>query len=232
MINYSCALNLNWQLYFDNHEAYPQMELLYGALNEFYPLFESYLSIDTSRRLAIVNPTITGPVYFKDSELIFLSVEHGERIPQFLFQLAHELCHFAISPHIESENLKWFEEVLCDCASLFFLYIVAERYTQASNALADAYTCYFRDSINGPAMEKFTLTPDIDFAKLDRPKLHFLACSFFPIFLKDPLLWKELKRLPKDSTNLADLLDRWIVDGSLSRRSALLSIKGLFFPPL
>lgn len=232
MINYSCALNPNWQLYFDNHEAYPRMELLYGALNEFYPIFEAYLPIDSDRHLSIVNPTMTGPVYFKNSELIFLSVEHGERIPQFLFQLAHELCHFAISPHIESENLKWFEEVLCDCASLFFLQKAIEHYSLTSNALADTYASYFQNALNDMSMETFALTSILSIDELDRPKQRFIACAFLPIFLRTPLLWKELKHLPKDSDDLINLLDGWIANGSLSHRSVLLSLKALFISPV
>ena len=42
---------------------------------------------------------------------------------QTIFQLSHELCHYAISQHKDNKNitLSWFEEIVCEAVSLYFL---------------------------------------------------------------------------------------------------------------
>ena len=46
---------------------------------------------------------------------------------QIIFQYSHELCHLLIEEPIP-EHFKWFEESLCDLASIYFLYESAEKW--------------------------------------------------------------------------------------------------------
>ena len=42
---------------------------------------------------------------------------------QTIYQLSHEMCHYAIRQHKKDKefSLKWFEEITCEAASLYFL---------------------------------------------------------------------------------------------------------------
>lgn len=51
---------------------------------------------------------------------------------QLIYQLAHELCHYAIRENNKNRSgkLKRFEEILCESFSLYMLTVVAERWQE------------------------------------------------------------------------------------------------------
>lgn len=51
---------------------------------------------------------------------------------QTIFQLSHEMCHFAIRQYKSDKDfiLKWFEEIVCEAASLYFLEYSARNWIE------------------------------------------------------------------------------------------------------
>ena len=48
---------------------------------------------------------------------------------QYAYQFAHEFCHLVIDPYrCEGDVTQWFEEVVCELASVFVLRRMAERW--------------------------------------------------------------------------------------------------------
>ena len=73
--------------------------------------------------LKILNPNPSGnfPQYLSSDNIIYLTVKDGIRESQIIYQLAHELCHYFIKKGIKNDELKYFEESLCELSSHFFL---------------------------------------------------------------------------------------------------------------
>ncbi len=62
---------------------------------------------------------------------IYLSV-HDTYWSQYVYQFAHELCHVLTRfDRFKGHKHKWFEETLCELASLFALHRLAERWVEA-----------------------------------------------------------------------------------------------------
>lgn len=51
---------------------------------------------------------------------------------QTIFQLSHELCHYAIRQHKDDKNftLSWFEEIVCEAMSLYALKFASKNWEQ------------------------------------------------------------------------------------------------------
>lgn len=51
---------------------------------------------------------------------------------QTIYQLSHELCHYAIRQHKDNKDftLSWFEEIICESMSLYFLYYCASNWNK------------------------------------------------------------------------------------------------------
>lgn len=64
-----------------------------------------------------------------DKYLIFLSAR-GTCWCQYIYQFAHEYCHYLVNGPLdgEQETTFWFEESICEMASMYFLKKVTERW--------------------------------------------------------------------------------------------------------
>lgn len=74
---------------------------------------------------------------------------------QTIFQLSHELCHYAIHQHKEDKTftLSWFEEILCEAMSLYALQFSSKNWTQCklsecNPTFASAIDEYLRDELS------------------------------------------------------------------------------------
>lgn len=58
---------------------------------------------------------------------------------QTVFQLSHELCHYAIRQHKKDKNftLFWFEEIVCEAMSLYALQFASENWDQCKLSKSD-----------------------------------------------------------------------------------------------
>ena len=85
---------------------------------------------------------------------------------QTIFQLSHEMCHFAIRQHKADKDfiLKWFEEIVCEAASLYFLEYSAKNWMRC-----ELYTINreFDVSIRGYLDDELRREYTDDFQKCD-----------------------------------------------------------------
>ena len=207
MLRYSA---LNTELYFDTNSQ-TEFVHLYHTFLKFYPLFINTVPVLDKEKVSIINPTNTGPTYFKESQIIFLNVDNSNwNDTQFIFQLAHELCHYYIQ---SDENLimKWFEETICDLSSLFFLNEISKLYANEGDTQNHhRFQHYLANCMTDDDFETFSITLDIDMERYDRKKQRYLAIQLLPIFERYPLLWKEIPSLiNSNSHNLNELLEKF-----------------------
>lgn len=195
-------------LYFDIDENTPDSTVLFSTVSQVYTLAKTYLDIPETRELSIVNPTVTGPVYFRDgiSPTIFLKVEINKlNAPQLVFQLAHELCHFSLFDGIQSVNLKWFEETLCDTATLFFLGKYAELKPYPERHIVENYlsNCLLSDKY-----EEFPIEQISTMERYDRKKQRYLAIQLLSLFKMFPEFWTQIHHYSEVEASTLEELEK------------------------
>lgn len=194
MIRYDYKHNIH--LFFDTDKSTDYMNI-YFTFHEFFPTFTKFVPIDNKNDISIINPLETGPEYHREPTMIFLNVQkYPDNEPQFVYQLAHELCHYSIRTGIKNENLKWFEETICTISSFFFLKKMAEFYAAEQNThKVQLFTSYLTLNMNPTIQEQFPINFNIQMDRYDRPKINYLASILLPIFEEHPQLWNEIPRL-------------------------------------
>ena len=62
---------------------------------------------------------------------------------QTIYQLSHEMCHYAIRQHKVNKDftLKWFEEITCEAASMYFLQYAAINWKKCRLSKLDPSFC-------------------------------------------------------------------------------------------
>lgn len=124
---------------------------------------------------------------------------------QLAFQFSHELCHVMCNyRNVKNEQL-WFEETLCECASLFALRRMAE--TWKTNAPYSNWKSY-SSALNDYAMERLkeqgTRTdplkeiyranrPELEASGTNRKLNNTIAARLLPLFEKNPAAWESVR---------------------------------------
>lgn len=157
-------------------------------------------------------PTQGTPQCFFRQGIIFLSAK-GVRWAQFAYQFAHELCHAMIAADV-APRLRWFEETLCELASLFFLRRMSEtwkahppyhNWSDYATALASYYNKMASQSAQMENGESFKQWFAKNIASLEknheqREKNRLCALQMLPVFEKTPQIWRDVPligRLPE-----------------------------------
>ena len=98
----------------------------------------------------------------KNPPLIRLAQNNTNCCAQTIYQLSHEMCHYAIRQHKRDKEfiLKWFEEITCEAASLYFLQYAAENWKNCIlSKKAPLYSIHIADYLNNclsePATDSF-----------------------------------------------------------------------------
>lgn len=150
---------------------------------------------------------------------------------QYVYQFSHELCHVMTNfdRHKEHKH-KWFEESLCELASLFVLHRLATVWKERPPAeIIDAaeFAPHFRtyaDDVGNDIGNVKTdrrdlpqwLTKHIDTLEanpFNRELNRILAVAPLDRFLEDPSLWRDCGWLdhwdPSANATFRDYLDSW-----------------------
>ena len=144
---------------------------------------------------------------------------------QCAFQFSHEFCHILCNYRNVPNQQLWFEETLCECASLFALrQMSVEWKTMApySNwtSYAPALGSYAADRIKKFDGQK---NPVPEFYQMHREKLEenatnrelngYIAVKLLPLFEKTPTAWQSLRYLnlgpKKENTSFKQYLSGW-----------------------
>ncbi|MFM4777004.1 hypothetical protein ACEUD0_14380 [Aeromonas veronii] len=190
--------------------------------------FESKLESD----IVVTNDPIEGPMVCyergRNGEYQVLLSSSGLFWSQYSYQFSHEYCHIRTNYMSGNHKTKWFDETICELASLFTLRRMSEvwqisppypNWRDYSSALYE----YAESRISD---DKHKLPEDIDFTDWFRSRLADLerdqyiretntkiAIKLLPIFEANPRLWLALSYFNKwDTSEIDDIyqcFDNW-----------------------
>lgn len=204
----------------EQHNDESSMEIL----NELLKVFEQYVPISPTRKCEVIdNPQHASPLYSNDQISILLQTEGSRYWAQNIYQFAHELCHFTVESGIKDSRYKWFEEVICDVSSHFFLQKLAQEWKESQNVnhrnYANNFLSYSDNALN--KNEKFNITElsnpkskvleGLSKDQYDRKKNTWVTKKLLPIFIKSPSIWKDISKLAEINkfNNLKEFLIEW-----------------------
>lgn len=190
-------------------------ENLLAVLNSSMELFEKSIHPENlNSKLAIVqnsrshNPPIDHPKMYKlaSKNIIYLNVE-GTYWSKYAYQFAHEYCHHLIESDFinSSDQFGWFEETLCELASIHSIKNMAATWKYAppyENWVSYAVSLeeYFNEILNRETNNldyslSSWLIENIDLLSKDRylrDKNCLVAKNISDIFFEDPTLWNSI----------------------------------------
>jgi len=156
---------------------------------------------------------------------VWLNVQ-GAYWSQYAYQFAHEFCHILCNYREADSSNHWFEESLCETASLFVLRRMAESWkTNPPYSTWKGYSTSLKNYIDDH-MRKTEKLEDLTLAQwylrneealrknsTDRPKNQIVAQQLLPLFEKNPEHWAALGFLNQwDKTKtltFAEYLSDW-----------------------
>ena len=93
---------------------------------------------------------------------IRLAQETPKAWAQTIYQLSHEMCHYVIRQHKSDKafSLKWFEEISCEAASLYFLQYAAMNWKDCRLSVTDPMyaihiAAYLNNCLSKPSKDAF-----------------------------------------------------------------------------
>jgi len=197
-------------------------ELLEGVQNCFYEHFESNANVApfTVAHIDSPNPD-DDAMCIRELQLILLNT--GDRHwCQFVYQFAHEYCHYQIRKDVV-KSMRWFEESICATASIFYLIHLSELWSvNPPNEYWGKHSTDFKDYAVYMLQQHEEF--DTDFSHLDsemliylcnyeydRLKNRYIARKFLPIFEAHPFLWQAVPFLADltEGLTFAESLKEW-----------------------
>ena len=169
--------------------------------------------------LKILNPNPSGnfPQYLSSDNIIYLTVWDGIRESQIIYQLAHELCHYFIKKGIKNDELKYFEETVCDLSSHFFL----------RNKPQKIHKVYDDETLMN--ITEIDLSYSTSYDRYNREQNTYIAKLLLPIFEITPSLWSEVPKLADiEASTIGTLLDLWKNKATAEHKKAIQEIQNIF----
>ena len=170
-------------------------------------------------------------VYDQRPYQIFLST--GDRYwSQYVFQFSHELCHVLTGfERYREHRHKWFEESLCELASLYVLHGLADDWQGQPPAavyraveFAPNHRTYALNreqqhlaSVGGDLPTWFAASiGELEANRYDRVRTGIVAAALRPRFIQEPSLWEACRRVnrwdPNGQETFGGYLDSWCAD--------------------
>lgn len=194
-------------------------ELEYFAILEsVISLFSRYFANVNQYPLFVINNDNTidyAPQTFYETYTIYLNVlSLGEDNKpthywsQLIYQFSHEFCHYMNFGHVPTK-LRWFEESICEMASLFFLLKSSELWVinppvknsehYSKSLLNYVLNIYQKDKMYE---ESFSLSDPAVISQLEKDEYNRdmnrrIAIAMLPLFIENPDLWKCIPHLPE-----------------------------------
>ncbi len=195
-----------------------------SAASELWKHFPDHAIESISIRHSEKGPMVIYGTGSEGERRVLLNVS-GTYWAQFAFQFAHEFCH-VLCRYREAKNPNlWFEESLCETASLFAMRRMAEtwktkppysNWTSYSGALSD----YVDDRIkathklDGVTLAKWYRDNTAALRKTgtDRAKNQVVAVALLPILEKSPEYWSAIRYLNQWDASQEMSLDAYLLD--------------------
>ncbi|MGY0229451.1 hypothetical protein ACW18R_08955 [Levilactobacillus brevis] len=181
------------------------------------------------------DPSRKFPIKVAGENVIILAASSGCYWGQYAFQYAHELCHYLVDSKWPPMRDEWFEEVICECSSRYWLNWLSESTFDPS----------FSESFKHYEVQRTFDTNSFNFKDLqnedsqiltyfrehheDRPHFNFLANQIMPIINDDPEIWSEMILLRTISDNFTFMENlNSLVSQSLKHKKSFKRIVALF----
>lgn len=170
-----------------------------------------------------IDPNAPGPLNAYDGVNIILHVQSNLSWCQITYQFCHEYCHHLIVSTPEISNRKWFEEIICEISSRFFLKKLSVSNLKKANYqnYKSNFNNYILDNSNtfieiewdlSACLEvidpiSFDLTTELldDIQTPNRPMLSYGASKLYPVFANHPEIWKSVSLIHNFKPNVTFL---------------------------
>jgi len=232
----------------ESNEIY---KIITGVVKQFpAPIaYDSKASLRIRHRFG--GPMINYDLGADGSTIIFLSAR-DDRWYQYVYQFAHEYCHFLAGfnrkesgDDIVRDN-QWFEESLCETASLYAEHSLAVEWSENADAqlrvAATQLAQYIKQLTAEPQRQ---LDPGANFADwfasnqatlrlypYNRELNELVATQLLPFFERNPELWQALAYLNEATPILRQpfttFLTNWEAASPIAVRPLIAQIRSLF----
>lgn len=206
-------------------------ENIQGILSFLLKIFNEILPIASDEICAVYNdPSAESPMLIIDENpiAIRLHLKNTAKRDQCIYQLAHELTHYALRQGKEDKNrlLSWFEETLCEAFSLYVMSIATMRWRECSFYKVDKnyyvkINSYYRGELSktGDKISMCTTLGELSMinknAENNRQDRYDIRNKTFELFTRLPKDIKEIlnycKYLNEDMLTIN--FDRWEKEG-------------------
>jgi len=181
------------------------------------------------------------PICLDNNVIIYLSTVGNTYWAQNAYQLSHELCHHFIKKKAPTGDNSWFEESICELASIYFLSEIASIWSTSANNTKSSYsssiTDYFSNLLISPFiidLKQLSIQSSAFYEEMNsdpylRENNNFIANKLLPIFKKTPSLWGDVYLIRK--LNIKDLnsfFTKWSRLANRENVGAILEISELF----
>lgn len=198
-------------------------EIIIASIISFY---KKAFALNDVPEFTLINDSTSDDIRTdRNIQTIYISCTFN-RLSQLAYQFCHEFCHHLI-PRDVIQSLRWFEESICELASLFFMRMLAPYWKTHSllndPEYAEKISSYVDSVTATNNFQPFTLSdlsnPDSlisrKFSEADGEyhRLHnrFIAINLLPIFETHDGLWQAVPYLcdVKDEKTLLTQLHTW-----------------------
>ncbi|WP_312695687.1 hypothetical protein [Leuconostoc pseudomesenteroides] len=231
------TLNQNRKIYFSVQTSSPDYNTIIAIIQTNIEIMEHFFSSCVSPQLEIVEDCNLKTPSFNIIDgipKIYLCASEGNYWSQYVFQFSHELCHYFIDYTNNQSSMSkrnrdsWFEEVVCEVSSRFFLIKMSESDNlPVINYYLPSFKEYSidRETDYTPFKIKLLSQEHSEVLKRFREEIinhsyansetrslyNHVANLLYPIFDNNTRLWSEVNLISKfsDSNSFINNLKEW-----------------------
>lgn len=228
-------LNPTFRLQIPDGESEGSVANLCNVLDGVAYLFSQYVPTLKEKLLTVrFYPSDDTPMCLRSQHMILLNCEI-DVWNQAAYQFAHELCHFTIPVDVHPK-LRWIEESICQAASIFFLFQLADTFGRGGHPYAKYFSCYAEKDARKATPFNWTDRVELSALRSDpylREKNSYIANHLLPIIWEEPKLWAAVPLLGfvREVSSIQAALDEWLRLVPLDLRPGLLRIKAVLASP-
>lgn len=181
------------------------------------------------------------PICLDNNIIIYLSTAGNIYWAQNAYQLGHELCHHFINKKSPKVENSWFEESICELASIYFLSEIASNWSTSANNTKSLFSSSITDYVSNlfikPLninLKQLSIQTSAFYEKMNadpylRDENNFIANKLLPIFKKTPSLWEDVYLIRKfNIKDLNSFFTEWSQLAKQENVGAILEISELF----
>lgn len=211
-------------LYLDDSAAQINFPVISALLCDIAELFDRLSNIRHGRNVYVFQVPATGPhcQWLGNDIGIFLCAK-GNDWNAWVYEFAHEYCHNLISGKLDGDfsNLKWFEETICEVASIVALQKLPTLPIW-NRILSPEYSELYRQYMNMLMLSNSSLKAHIEAnrgirvliehvvgnhpgssAEKQRGAYRAIAFRMLPFFLRNDKLWRIIGQIGDTTLSLS-----------------------------